>query len=448
MDFCLVNCQLLNVKCFKRRTQMAEVKPELESFALIKVVGVGGSGGNIVSRMIDARVRGVEFVAINTDAQALFHSGAANKVHIGRDATRGLGAGADPELGRRAAQENQEEIYEALKGADMVFVTCGLGGGTGTGAAPVVAEIAKEAGALTIGVVTLPFGFEGAKRKSLSDSGWNEIKEKVDTLITIPNDKILGLIDRSTPIMESFKIVDNVLYQAVAGIADLITQHGMINVDFADVKSVMAGAGTALMGIGEATGENRAIEAANQAIASPLLDINIEGARGVLFNICGGNDLAMSEVDEAARVITDSVDPNANIIFGAVLDETMDGKIKVTVIATGFGDKRVSASLHHDFRDRQAQQEDTARRTWLSFGGTTKQEEEGVVGEPRLANENRETPRPAYAPQPNYEPAVHSPQHENHDQHMPTNPNIQSAQPTEKEEDELDIPSFLRKKLE
>lgn len=419
---------------------MAEVKPELESFALIKVVGVGGSGSSIVSRMIDARVRGVEFLTVNTDAQALYHSAAANKVHIGRETTRGLGAGADPELGRRAAQENQEEVYEALKGADMVFVTCGLGGGTGTGAAPIIAEIAKEAGALTIGVVTLPFAFEGAKRRALADSGWNEIKEKVDTLITIPNDKILGLIDKSTPLMEAFKIVDDVLYQAVSGIADLITQHGMINVDFADVKSVMAGAGTALMGIGQASGENRAIEAAKQAISSPLLDISIEGAKGVLFNICGGNDLAMSEVDEAARVITDAIDSNANIIFGTVLDDSLDGQLKVTVIATGFGDKKVSASLHHDIRDKD-REEESPRNFWLGFGGQQKRDEDGVVSEPRYVNEPNER---VTVEQPRE--AVHEPHHAHHDQHMPTTPN--EAPKAENEEDELDIPSFLRKKLE
>jgi len=316
--------------------KMAEVKPEIESFARIKVVGVGGSGGSIVSRMVEGGLKGVEFVAINTDAQALHYCEAPLKVHIGKELTKGLGAGSDPELGRKAAQEDSEDVYEVLKGADMIFVTYGLGGGTGTGAGPIIADIAKEVGALTVAVVTKPFSFEGKKRAEVAEAGWQDLKDKVDTLITIPNDRILQLVDRSTSLLDAFKIVDEVLYQGVGGIADLITTHGMINVDFADVKSIMAGAGSALMGIGVGTGENRATEAARSAIESPLLELSIEGAKGVLFNITGGPDLAMYEVDEAAKVITDAVDPEANIIFGAVIDPNMEGEIKITVIATGF----------------------------------------------------------------------------------------------------------------
>jgi len=316
--------------------KIKEIKPEIESFARIKVVGVGGSGGAVVSRMVEGGLKGVEFIAINTDAQALHYCLAPIKVHIGREITRGLGAGADPEIGRKAAQENSEDIYEALKGADMIFITYGAGGGTGTGAGPVVAEIAKEVGALTVGVVTKPFSFEGQKRKRVAEEGINELKDRVDTLITIPNDRILQIVDRSTSLLDAFRVVDEVLFQGVAGIADLITIPGLINVDFADVKSIMAGAGSALMGIGYGTGENRAVEAARAAIDSPLLELSIEGAKGVLFNITGGPDLSMYEVDEAAKIIVDSVDNEANIIFGAVINPEMEGEIKITVIATGF----------------------------------------------------------------------------------------------------------------
>lgn len=316
--------------------KIKEIKPEIESFARIKVVGVGGSGGAVVSRMVEGGLKGVEFIAINTDAQALHYCLAPIKVHIGREITRGLGAGADPEIGRKAAQENSEDIYEALKGADMIFITYGAGGGTGTGAGPVVAEIAKEVGALTVGVVTKPFSFEGQKRKRVAEEGINELKDRVDTLITIPNDRILQIVDRSTSLLDAFRVVDEVLFQGVAGIADLITIPGLINVDFADVRSIMAGAGSALMGIGYGTGENRAVEAARAAIDSPLLELSIEGAKGVLFNITGGPDLSMYEVDEAAKIIVDSVDNEANIIFGAVINPEMEGEIKITVIATGF----------------------------------------------------------------------------------------------------------------
>lgn len=316
---------------------MAQVKPAFETFARIKVVGAGGSGGNALARMIEARIHGVEFIAVNTDAQALHNTNAPTKIHIGKSLTKGLGAGMNPDIGKQAAVDTKEEIGTALKGADMVFITCGLGGGTGTGAAPIVAEIAREMGALTVGVVTKPFSFEGAQRMRIAEDGWHALREKVDALITIPNDRLLSIIDRKTPLLESFAIVDDVLRQGVQGISDLITIPGIINVDFADVKAVMANSGSALMGIGRATGEDRAIEAAKTAINSPLLEVAIDGAKGVLFNVSGGTDLAMAEINEAARIITEHIDPDAKVIFGAVLDDRLKkGEIKITVVATGF----------------------------------------------------------------------------------------------------------------
>lgn len=309
---------------------------ELDNFATIRVVGVGGSGGSAVTRMINSKLKGVDFVSINTDSQALAHNEAPIKIQIGKDTTRGLGSGADPEIGRKAIEENKEEVYEALKGSDMVFVTCGMGGGTGTGAAPFVAEIAKELGALTVGVVTKPFSFEGQRRKRIAETGISEMKERVDTLITIPNDRLLQVIDKKTSLFDAFGVVDDVLRQGVQGIADLITLHGIINVDFADVKTIMADAGSALMGIGHGSGDNRAIEAARAAIDSPLLELSIDGAKGILFNITGGPDLGMYEIDEAAKAITEAADADANIIFGAIIDEAMQGEVKITVIATGF----------------------------------------------------------------------------------------------------------------
>ncbi len=315
---------------------MAEVLPEIQTFARIKVCGVGGGGTAAIERMIKSRVQGIEFIAINTDAQSLHHSHAAQKVHIGQNLTRGLGAGADPEVGRRAAEESEKEIMEVLKDTNMVFITAGEGGGTGTGAAPVVAAAARQNGSLVVGIVTKPFTFEGERRASQAEKGIEELKANVDTLITIPNDRLLDMIDRKTSLLDAFKVVDDVLQQGVQGISDLITVHGLINLDFADVKSIMQEAGSALMGIGRAKGENRAIEAARQAIDSPLLEISIDGAKGVLFNITGGRNMSMHEIDEAAKTITEAVDPSANIIFGAVLDEQMDDDIKITVVATGF----------------------------------------------------------------------------------------------------------------
>jgi cell division protein FtsZ len=315
---------------------MAEIKPIAETFAKIKVVGVGGGGGSAIQRMIEKGIRGVEFVAINTDVQALHYNKAGEKLHIGKSVTRGLGAGMNPELGRQAAEESQNEVRDILKGSDMVFITCGLGGGTGTGAAPVVAEIARDLGALTVAVVTRPFSFEGGQRKSIAERGFAELADKVDTIITINNDKLLQIIDKKTSLMEAFSVADDVLRQGVQGIAEIITIPGLINVDFADVRAVMANAGSALMGIGQATGENRAIEAAKAAINSTLLDMSIDGARGIVFTITGGANLGMTEVSDAAKIITASADPEAKIIFGAVIDEKLKDEIKVTVVATGF----------------------------------------------------------------------------------------------------------------
>lgn len=317
---------------------MAQVKPPFETFARIKLIGVGGAGGNALMRMISSRIQGVEFVAANSDFQDLHKSGAPTKLQIGKNLSRGLGAGMNPEIGRQAAADAKEEITEALKGSDMVFITCGLGGGTGSGASPIVAEIARDLGALTVAIVTRPFTFEGAQRTRIAEEAWNQLRDKVDSIITISNDRLLSIIDRKTPILEAFGIVDDVLRQGVQGISDLITIPGIINVDFADVKAVMANSGSALMGIGRASGgEDRALTAAKMAINSPLLEVAIDGARGVLFNVAGGSDLSMAEINEAAKVITENIDPNAKVIFGAVQDDKLKkGEIKITVIATGF----------------------------------------------------------------------------------------------------------------
>lgn len=326
-----------------------EVKPRIQTFARIKVIGVGGSGHNAISRMLETGIHGVEFVAINTDAQALHESQADQKIHIGRTVTRGLGAGMNPDVGRAAADESKQEILETIKNSDMVFITCGLGGGTGTGAAPVVAELAKRSGVLTIAVVTKPFAFEGAKRKEIAEKGLEELKQHVDTIIVIPNDRILQIIDKKTSLLDAFRTVDDVLRQGVAGISDLITTPGLINVDFADVKAVMENSGTALMGIGRGTGENRAMDAARSAINSPLLEMSIDGAEGVLFNVTGSKDMGMFEIDEAAKFITKSVDPGAKIIFGAVIDDNMDEEVKITVIATGFSTEGSTTSGGENF---------------------------------------------------------------------------------------------------
>lgn len=315
---------------------MLEFDLGAERFAVIKVVGVGGGGNNAINRMISAGLKGVEFIAVNTDAQALAMSLAPEKIQIGAQITRGLGAGADPSIGRKAADESRDEIFEHLKGADMVFITAGMGGGTGTGACPVIAQAAREAGALSVGVVTKPFTFEGRRRMGQADAGISDLRECLDTLITIPNDRLLQVVEKKTSIVEAFRIADDVLRQGVQGISDLIAVPGLINLDFADVKTVMLNTGSALMGIGVASGENRAREAAQAAISSPLLETSIDGARGVLLNITGDANLGLFEVNEAAEIIASVADPDANIIFGAVIDENLEDEIRVTVIATGF----------------------------------------------------------------------------------------------------------------
>jgi cell division protein FtsZ len=316
---------------------MEQIKTDVESFARIRVVGVGGSGGNAVNHMVSEKVKGVEFIAINTDAQDLHNSQAKRKIHVGKNLTRGLGAGGNPDMGRRAAEETREEIANAIKGSDMVFITCGMGGGTGTGASAVVAKIARESGALTVGVVTKPFLFEGQERMRLAMQGIEELKREVDALITIPNDRLLAIVDRETTVRNAFALCDNVLKQAVEGISDLITMPGIINVDFADIRSVMENAGSALMGVGLSSGEKRAEEAARAAINSPLLEVSITGAKGVLFAVAGGDDLGMLEIQDAARVITESIDPHAKVIFGAIRDDKLKkNEVRVTVIATGF----------------------------------------------------------------------------------------------------------------
>lgn len=386
--------------------------------ANIKVIGVGGAGNNAVNRMIDSGIEGIEFIAINTDAQALFTSKAPMKINIGRATTRGLGAGANPDIGKKAAEESSEEIKNALAGADMVFVTCGLGGGTGTGAAPVVAEIAKSIGALVVGVVTKPFAFEGQRRTMQAFEGFNHLREKVDTLITIPNDRILTIIDKKTPLMEAFSVADEILTQGVQGVSDLITRPGLINVDFADVCSVMQDAGSALMGIGYGSGENRAIDAARAAIESPLLELSINGAKGLLLNITGGNDLSMFEVDEASRMITEACDPNANIIFGTSIDDAYTGEIKITVIATGFSEETQSVSNRNGFG------------TSTIFGG-------GRSSTPS-------TPKPQT-------PEISTPafgrNHGTSNNSLPQTPSVPSNTQNSQSQNDVEIPAFLRNRL-
>lgn len=317
---------------------------EMQQFADIKVIGVGGGGSNAINRMIEANLQGVEFIAVNTDSQALYRSKAEKKIQVGGKLTKGLGAGADPEVGMKAALENEDEILKALQGADMVFVTAGMGGGTGTGGAPIIARLAKQVGALTVGVVTKPFMFEGKKRNAQAERGIQALREEVDSLITIPNDRLLQVVQKNTGLNDAFRIADDILRQGVQGISDLIAIPGLINCDFADVQTVMRNTGSALMGIGQAKGENRAAEAARQAISSPLLETSIQGAKGVLFNISGGDDLTLFEIQEAAAIIHEAADPEANIIFGANTDETLGDEVRVTVIATGFDSPRLTPS--------------------------------------------------------------------------------------------------------
>ncbi len=372
---------------------MEQIKSDVESFARIRVVGAGGSGNNAVNYMVGAKVKGVEFIAINSDAQDLHHSLAKKKIHIGKNLTRGLGAGGNPDMGRRAAEETREEINNAIKGSDMIFITCGMGGGTGTGAAPVIAKIARDSGALTVGVVTKPFLFEGQERMRLALQGIEELKKEVDALIIIPNDRLLAIVDKETTVQNAFQQCDNVLKQAVEGISDLITMPGIINVDFADIRSVMENAGSALMGVGVSTGEKRAEEAAQAAINSPLLEVSITGAKGVLFAIAGGDDLGMLEIQDAARVITESIDPQARVIFGAIKDEKLKkNEIKVTVIATGFPEEHGSHNAAISRRAPMAQPEhieeervavpESRGRIFNSLGGPRRNE----VEEPTVAS--------------------------------------------------------------
>jgi cell division protein FtsZ len=349
---------------------MPLIKPDVEAFARIKVIGVGGSGKNATNHMINSKVKGVEFIAINTDAQDLHNSQASKKIHIGKNLTRGLGTGMNPELGKRAAQETKEEIQEALKGADMVFLAYGAGGGTGSGAGPEISKIAKEMGVLTVGVVTKPFFFEGIQRMKIAEQSLDELRKGVDALIVIPNDRLLSTISRETTAKQAFAMCDDILKQAVEGISDLITMPGIINTDFADIRAVMENAGSALMGIGVAGGENRAIEAAKMAISSPLLELSIAGAKGVLFSIAGGDDVTMFEIQDAAKLITESIDPNAKVIFGTVHDERLKkNELKITVIASGFSDVTNKKSL---FQNLNSTKEEDKKSKLFSFGGSEK----------------------------------------------------------------------------
>ncbi len=325
------------------------IKPEINRFAKIKVIGIGGAGCNALNSMISQQqIQGVDFVAVNSDAQALLTCKAATKVQIGDQLTKGLGSGGQPEIGRQAAEESMDRLQEMVEGADMIFITAGMGGGTGTGASPIIAEIARDSGALTVAVVTKPFNFEGAKRRVASEEGIENLKDKVDTMIVIPNQRLLDVVDKKMSLLEAFKVADNVLGQGVQGISDIIVLPGLINVDFADVRTIMNNAGSALMGIGFGTGENRAAAAARSAIASPLLEVSIDGAKGVLFNVTGGNDLSMFEVDEAAKIISSAADADANIIFGATIDESMVDQVKITVIATGFNEDALRSAEARD----------------------------------------------------------------------------------------------------
>ncbi len=407
---------------------MAQVKPDIETFAKIKVVGIGGGGGAAVNRMISDNIKGVEFTVVNTDVQALNQNLAPRKIPIGKTITRGLGAGMNPEVGSRAAEENQNEIREAVQGADMVFLTCGLGGGTGTGAIPEVAKLAKDIGALTVAVVTKPFTFEGAQRRRIADEGFDRLLQHVDAIITIPNDRVLQIIDKKTSLMDAFTVVDDVLRQGVQGIAELITVPGLINVDYADVKAIMENSGSALMGIGRASGENRAVEAAKQAIASPLLELSIDGAKGILFTITGGTDLGMHEVAEAAKVITSSADEDAKVIFGANIDESMSEEVRITVVATGF-----------DSRERRTKAPGTvevqAQGSWSpnNFLRVREEEKTPVAKKPKVNFQARPIEREPVAVKP-----------------APTPKPIKRSIPTpapKQEEDEIEIPAFIRKKM-
>jgi cell division protein FtsZ len=421
------------------------VEPEVETFARIRVVGVGGSGCNAVNHMVNSKVKGVEFIAVNSDAQDLHRSLAKRKIHIGKNLTRGLGTGMNPELGKRAAEETRQEIQEALQGSDMVFITCGMGGGTGTGAAPVVARIAKEIGALTVAVVTRPFMFEGMHRKELAERGLMELKKEVDAFIVIPNDKLLAIVEAQTSAKSAFAMADEILRQAVEGVSDIITTPGEINTDFNDIKAIMEGAGPALMGIGIADGDRRAQDAAAQAVNSPLLDVSITGAKGVLFVVAGADDLGILEVQEAAKVVSDSVDPSAKVIFGIMRDEKLKkGQIRIIVIATGFpegdnGDVSQGGIERSLFAMAPAEQEETRGKIYNDMG---RREEpapaplpEPIVEEPKV-EKRREEPLVTAQPQRREEPAVAK---------TVTPPSAQNAPADDEDEAWGAIPSFLRR---
>lgn len=414
------------------------VEPAIETFAQIKVIGVGGAGGAAINRMVEAGIENVEFIAVNTDAQALHHSKAHKKIHIGKDTTRGLGAGADPKVGQEAAQESEDEIRKAVEGADMVFVTIGAGGGTGSGAGHIVAKVAKDLDTLVVGFATKPFAFEGEKRRHNADVAIDNLRKSVDTLIVIPNDRLLQTIDRQTPLMEAFKVADDVLRQGVQGISDLITVHGLINLDFADVKTVMSNAGSALMGIGRASGESRATTAAQQAIESPLLEVSIDGARGILFNVIGGNDLAMHEINQAAETITTAADPDANIIFGATIDPSLEGEVIITVVATGFDAsyfaKRQAAAL----AEKAGEAEEKKATATPSLDS---KQDEAVISELDMNLDDSPTSSDfaSDTPIPNIWALD-----EDHDEEKPSDAKAEEVVSSSLEED-LERPSFLRR---
>lgn len=409
---------------------MPQVTPAIETFARIKVIGIGGAGGAAINRMVEAGVEGVEFIAVNTDAQALHYSKAQTKIHIGRDATRGLGAGADPSVGQKAAQESLEDINKAVEGADMVFITIGAGGGTGSGAGHIVANASKQAGALVVGFATKPFAFEGDKRRRNADIAIENLRRSVDTLIIIPNDRLLQTIDRQTPLLEAFKVADDVLRQGVQGISDLITVHGLINLDFADVKAVMSSAGSALMGIGRASGDDRAAQAAQQAIESPLLEVSIDGARGILFNVIGGNDMSMHEINQAAEIITAASDPEANIIFGATISPDLEGEIIVTVVATGFDDAYYANRTNLKSTNQPL------------VDNTTKKEDQDMKDIDMELNDNNEPELDKDTPMPNIWTLDDS---KDDSIDIDSNSNKNDNNDSDPEDNELEKPSFLRR---
>lgn len=425
---------------------MPQVAPAIETFARIKVVGVGGAGGAAINRMIEAGVEGVEFVVVNTDSQALHHSKAQTKIHIGKETTRGLGAGADPAVGQQAAEESRDEIKKALEGADMVFVTLGAGGGTGSGAGHVVATIAQECSALVVGFATKPFAFEGEKRRRNAEDAINNLRNSVDTLITIPNDRLLQTIDRSTPLLEAFKVADDVLRQGVQGISDLITVHGLINLDFADVKAVMSHAGSALMGIGRASGEDRAVKAAQQAIESPLLEISIDGARGILFNIIGGQDMSMHEINTAAQTITAAADPDANIIFGATINPELEGEIIITVVATGFDAAYFANRQPTDTAVEAAPQPSSRPARPTSLLSTTKPALTEPDEEPDMSAIDTDLDKPNRS---TGEEEFNAPTIPNIWAIEPDKPDQDDDHPTTETEEErkMDVPAFMRRKF-